>query len=132
MGKPVSSTIIKDEKTFKISLKDFDEKGNIATTGYVGLRGGVKYVQPPKGWIRKGLKVSGKYDNGNDDWLSTNDKAWPVAYHGFRHCPDFAIPKVIKGGLRPGFINLKTKNVPAIYCSPSFEYVLKYYSLPIE
>ncbi len=69
MGKDVLEAEIKDEKTFKISLEDFDEKGNITMTGYVGFRGGVKYVQPPEGWIRKGLKVTGKYDNGNDDWL---------------------------------------------------------------
>ncbi len=130
MGKNINSTTIKDEKTFKLSLEDFDEIGNITMTGYVGLRGGVLYVQPPKGWIRKGFKVTGKYED--DDWLSTNDKAWPVAYHGFRHSPDFAIPKVMKGGFRPGFVNVRTKNVPAIYCSPNFEFVLNYYSKPIE
>ena len=54
------------------------------------------------------MKVSGKYDNGNDDWLSTDDNGWPVAYHGFRHFPGFAIPKVIKEGLRPGFVNMYT------------------------
>ena len=101
-------------------------------TGYVGTRGGEKYVQPPIGWARKGLNVTKKYDNENDEWLSTGNSAWPVAYHGFRHCPDFAIPKVIKGGLRPGFINIPTKDVPAIYCSPSFDFVLTNYSEPIE
>ena len=127
MGKPVSATTIKDEKTFKICLRDFDERGNIDMTGYKGKRGGETYVQPPIGWTRKGLNVSKKYDNGNDDWLSTGDSAWPVVYHGFRHCPDFAIPKVIKGGLRPGFINAYT-GVPAIYCSPIFDFVLRNYS----
>ena len=51
-------------------MNDFDEIGNIEMTGYVGKRGGEPYKQPPHGWTRKGLKVSGKYDNGNDDWLS--------------------------------------------------------------
>jgi len=44
MGKPVSATTIKDEKTFKICLRDFDERGNIDMTGYVGTRGGETYV----------------------------------------------------------------------------------------
>ena len=26
--------------------------------GHISKRGGVKYVQPPKGWIRIGLNVS--------------------------------------------------------------------------
>ena len=57
MGKPVTISTIKTEKTFKIALEDFDKKGDIEMTGYVGTRGGEKYVQPPKGWSRKGLKV---------------------------------------------------------------------------
>ena len=65
-------------------------------TGYVGTRGGMPYIQPPKGWIRKGLKVSKVFDNGDDTWLGTDYKAWPVAYHGFRE-PDYVIPKVIHG-----------------------------------
>ena len=65
------------------------------------------------------MNVSNKYDNGNDDWLSNNDNAWPVAYHGLS-IPDFAIPKIIKGGLRLGFSNPFTMNIPAIYCSPNF------------
>ncbi|CAG8833798.1 21330_t:CDS:1, partial [Cetraspora pellucida] len=26
--------------------------------------------------------VNGKYDNGNDKWLGTDQNAWPVSYHG--------------------------------------------------
>jgi hypothetical protein len=74
------------------------------------------------------LNVSKKYDNENDDWLSTDDNAWPVAYHGFRHFPDFSIPKVIKEGLRPGFVNMFTGRYPAIYCGPNFDFILKNYS----
>ena len=101
-------------------------------TGYAGMRGKEKYVQPPRGWVRKGLNVLKKYDNGNDGWLSTDDNSWPVAYHGFRNCPDFAIPKAIKGGLRPGYVNACTGGKPAIYCSPSFDFVLRNYSTTIE
>jgi hypothetical protein len=31
---------ITEEKTFKISLKDFDERGNIHMNGYKSYRGG--------------------------------------------------------------------------------------------
>ena len=65
-------------------------------TGWEGTRGGRAYKQPPHGWERKGLKVKGIYDNGNDDWLGIDKKSWPVAYHGFRN-PAFVLPKVIKG-----------------------------------
>lgn len=63
-------------------------------TGWEGKRGGRVYKQPSNGWIRKGLKVSKVFDNGNDDWLGTDDKAWPVVYHGFKN-PNFVLPKVI-------------------------------------
>ena len=53
-------------------------------TGYVGTRGGKPYKQPPSGWFRKGLKVFGVFDNGNNNWLGTDDKSWPVVYHGFK------------------------------------------------
>ena len=64
-------------------------------------------MQPPKGWIRIGLNVSRKYDNDNNDWLSTDDKAWPVAYYGLKNS-HFIIPKIIKSGIRPGFANMFT------------------------
>jgi len=41
--------------------------------GKIGKRGGVLYIQPPIGWIRKELNVSKIYDKGNDYWLLTND-----------------------------------------------------------
>ena len=46
-------------------------------------RGGFDYI-PPHGWIGIGLNVLGKYDRGNDDWLTDNysDDGWAVAYHG--------------------------------------------------
>lgn len=46
-------------------------------------RAGEPYI-PPKGWIRYGLNVSGKYDKGNNDWLAyDNSKGeWCIAYHG--------------------------------------------------
>lgn len=58
-------------------------------------RGGEDYVQPPNGWIRKGLKVTGIFDGGNDHWLSMDENtSWPVVYHGFKNF-NFQLPKVI-------------------------------------
>nr|CAG8471099.1 10486_t:CDS:2 [Entrophospora candida] len=54
---------------------------NINDGATVHIRGGVPY-QRPCGWQRHALKVSGKYDNGNDQWLGTGANAWPVSYHG--------------------------------------------------
>ena len=46
-------------------------------------RGGLKYL-PPLGWYGYGLKVSGKYDNGNNTWLNYIDgpNVFAVAYFG--------------------------------------------------
>lgn len=63
-------------------------------TGNEGKRGGEIYKQPPIGCFRIGLKVSGVFDNGNDDWLGTDENAWPVVYHGFKNA-NFILPKVI-------------------------------------
>jgi hypothetical protein len=82
---------LKPTKIIKISPKDFDPRGNIEMTGYKGKRGGEDYQQPPKGWVRIGLKVSGLFDDGNDDWLGTDENAWPVAYHGTGNY-DFVVP----------------------------------------
>ncbi|CAG8730128.1 14175_t:CDS:1 [Cetraspora pellucida] len=45
------------------------------------MRGDVLYKRPC-GWKRIALKVTEKYDNGNDKWLGTDKNAWPVSYHG--------------------------------------------------
>ena len=47
-------------------------------------RGGEDYI-PPLGWFGYGLKVNGKYDNGNNNWLGMigeNDGEFAVAYFG--------------------------------------------------
>ena len=38
----------------------------------------------PVGWKGYGLKVAGKYDNGNDNWLmmDNNPEEWYVFFHG--------------------------------------------------
>ncbi|KAF0544997.1 ubiquitin-domain-containing protein [Gigaspora margarita] len=54
---------------------------NIKDIGKVFMRGLIQYKRPC-GWKRIALKVTGKYDNGNDKWLGTGNDAWPVSYHG--------------------------------------------------
>jgi len=85
LGKPIDAVQVQQEKTFKISPKDFDTRGNMIMDGYEGIRGKEVYKQPPVGWIGKGLNVSTKFDKGNDDWLGTEKNSWPVAYHACKH-----------------------------------------------
>ncbi|CAG8472268.1 525_t:CDS:1 [Dentiscutata heterogama] len=54
---------------------------NIKDVGKTFMRGLIQYKRPC-GWKRIALKVTGKYDNGNNKWLGTDKKAWPVSYHG--------------------------------------------------
>ena len=51
--------------------------------GYNEKRGGFDYF-PPVGMHRYGLKVFGRYDNGNNDWLSYDNRSgeWSIAYSG--------------------------------------------------
>ena len=46
-------------------------------------RAGIDY-DPPLGWTGIGLKVKGKYDNGDDTWIGMKNVKgeWCVAYHG--------------------------------------------------
>ena len=62
----------------------FDQRGNNKDGGW-GIdeyRGGEKYI-PPRGWTGYGLNVMGKYDNGNNDWLSYKKpkNEYAIAYY---------------------------------------------------
>ena len=69
----------------KLNKNMFDSQGNNRDGGWAinEKRGGEPYL-PPEGWIRYGLNVLGKYDNGNNNWLSHDNRKgeWCVAYHG--------------------------------------------------
>lgn len=43
----------------------------------------MKYFYP-KGWKGYALKVKGKFDEGNDDWLhmDSNSNQWHIMFHG--------------------------------------------------
>ena len=69
-----------------LTLNMFDSRGNKNPNDYEknGKRGNFNYFSPI-GWTGYGLRVKGKYDNGDDTWLGkTGNKTgeWCVAYHG--------------------------------------------------
>ena len=109
-----------------------------------GKRGCFDYFPPVKDWIGFGLKVRGKYDNGNDDWLDFdgNSNEWAVAYHGVGsgvtdNLEDIA-NKIAKGGLKPGsgqvYENAEDRFHPGnkvgrgVYCSPNPDVLEEYAS----
>jgi hypothetical protein len=115
-----------------------DSRGNRESGWGVGeKRGGFDYI-PPQGWKGYGLKVLGKYDNGNDDWLAYNGNPneWAVAYHGIgtRLGSDFTVEKAtssilaggFKAGSRQAYADSKNDNPRCsekmvgvgVYCSP--------------
>ena len=62
-----------------------DSKGNNLNQGWgVGEKRGGRPYYPPSGWLGYGLKVLGKYDKGNNNWISYNGGPgeWCIAYHG--------------------------------------------------
>ena len=98
-------------------------------------RGGRVY-NPPNGWIGFGLNVLGKYDNGNNDWLSCNGRPgeWCVAYHGacVRNTSDEIkqiIKPILENNLKPGggqaysgyddAMHPGQKVGVGVYCSPN-------------
>ena len=70
-----------------IDKKCFDNNGNFI---YPNTRRnffrGKEHYYPPYKWMGIGLNVSGKYDNGNDDWLDdiSQKSEWAIAYRGIR------------------------------------------------
>ena len=119
----------------KLSRNMLDPKGNRFSGWPVGeMRGGKPY-NSPVGWMGFGLKVTGKYDNGSDDWLAYdgNKNEWAVAYHGVRTKMisklEDAVGSIAKGGFKVGkaqaYKDSVNKNNPGkqigvgIYCSPS-------------
>ena len=80
-------------------------------------RAGKDYI-PPEGWFGYGLKVSKKYDNGDDKWLaySGNDGIFAIAYLGLsniygkkdnlnKFLNEIKIPEVLKMGYEQTYKN---------------------------
>ena len=94
-----------------LNQKILDNKGNKEYGWSKGQkRGGFDYIPPPEGWKAYGINVLGKYDNGNNDWLSNdgNKNEWAIAYHGIgiKMGSGFTLEKVtnliLKEGFKPG------------------------------
>jgi len=153
--KEIHSTLIMDG--CKLSPDMLDSRGNRESGwGENEKRGGFDYY-PPKGWKGFGLKVLGKYDNGNDDWITYNGNPneWAIAYHGIGvggNCKtvEQATENIYKGGFKAGGgqakkndknINKRYKPDPnypqddhsktvgiGVYCSPKPEVMASYAS----
>ena len=114
-----------------------DSRGNRESGwGVNEKRGGFDYYPPHEGWKGYGLKVLGKYDGGNDDWLAYNGNKneWAVAYHGIgvKLGSDFTLEKaansILAGGFKAGggqaYANSDDARHPGnkvgvgVYCSP--------------
>ncbi|CAG8749202.1 15032_t:CDS:1, partial [Dentiscutata heterogama] len=54
---------------------------DISMTSVTFMRGNSLYKRP-YGWYRIALRVTGKYDDGDDKWLGISKNSWPVSYHG--------------------------------------------------
>ena len=130
--KEIHKTLIME--ACKLSPNMLDPKGNRISGWPDGEeRGGLPYYSP-KGWMGFGLKVTGKYDNGNDDWLECNGNKneWAVAYHGVGSSMaaslEEAVGNICKGGYKIGksqeYKDKENANKPGtkvgigIYCSP--------------
>ena len=96
-----------------------DKKGDNLNQGwgYNEKRGGRPYY-PPKGWLGYGLKVWGKYDKGNNEWISYNGGPgeWCVAYHGASQKlnQNYKAMRDVEDCNHPG-----QKVGEGVYCSPN-------------
>ena len=71
----------------QISSSILDPKGDrYKNYSQNAIRGGEKYI-PPNDWYGIGLNVENMYDNGNNDWLSSNNinGEFAVAYFGINN-----------------------------------------------
>ena len=85
--------------------------------GYNETRGGRPYI-PPKGWIGYGLKVWGKYDKGDNNWIAHNgvQGEWCVDYHGASQKlnQNYKQMRDVEDSNHPG-----QKVGEGVYCSPN-------------
>ena len=73
-----------------LSKNMLDVNGDRLDYGENEIRGGNLYI-PPNKWLRCGVSVFNKYDNGNNDWLSCKPNIfgqWSICYRGISILPD--------------------------------------------
>ena len=68
----------------KLRADMLDPAGNRNDGWGIGEQRGGKDYDPPIGWNGIGLKVTNKFDNGDNTWIGMNNSKgeWCVAYHG--------------------------------------------------
>ena len=75
-------------EALQISDNILDPQGNrFKGWGLNEKRGNEDYIPPTDNWRGYGIKVLGKYDNGNDDWLGYENKKgeFAIAYMGINN-----------------------------------------------
>ena len=75
-------------EALQISSNILDPEGNRSSGwGVNETRGGEAYIPPLNDWKGYGLKVSGLYDNGNNNWLNYNNNKgeFAIAYMGINN-----------------------------------------------
>jgi hypothetical protein len=97
--------------------RDFSIAGNCPVNEH---RGRIPY-KPPAGWKRFGLKVIGKFADG-DTWLGSSNGPgeWCVAYHG---TPSTNVRSITENPLRAGPVNAYGYG---IYCTPDYRIAESY------
>ena len=87
-------------------------------------RGGEDYIQPHE-WTAYGINILGKYDFGDNDWISNNDEQgqFAVAYYGLNNISNYKYQMVqnylsLMGNLESGktFINVNNIRSPGQKC----------------
>jgi hypothetical protein len=126
----------------KLTKEQLDSKGNrIKDWGVDELRGNRPYF-PPLGWTGIGLKVLGKYDDGDDTWvgMDNSDGEWNVAYHGIgRGQSNSEVKKIVgliyKGSFKKGSCQVHKdcndkfhsgKVGEGVYCTPNIKTAEEY------
>jgi len=113
----LNSVLVLDGILLNPELLDHQGDNKSQGWGYNEKRGGRPYI-PPKGWIGYGLKVWGKYDKGNNDWIAHNGVAgeWCVAYHGASQKlnNNYKMMRDVDDSNHPG-----QKVGEGVYCSPN-------------
>mmetsp|Transcript_106993 Transcript_106993/g.168946 ORF Transcript_106993/g.168946 Transcript_106993/m.168946 type:complete len:142 (+) Transcript_106993:3-428(+) len=89
------------------------------------MRGGRVY-DPPNGWKRFAVRVAGRFDDGDNTWMSMDgsDGEWAVAYHG---TSGRGLAPIVTQGLKAGERQLHSSDVGSgIYCSPELSTAQSY------
>ena len=126
----------------KLTKEQLDPKGNrVKDWGVDELRGNRPYF-PPLGWTGIGLKVLGKYDDGDDTWIGMDNSEgeWNVAYHGIGRGQSSSDVKKIVGLIYKGSFKKGSGQVhkdcndkfhsgkvgEGVYCTPNIKTAEEY------